>query len=87
VTATRSGDQVTLYVSWNGATDVRSWVVGAGNTTSINDMNQIGAKVAKTGFETVIKVTSSKKYFSVGALDKGSYALAVSEAVTASVTP
>lgn len=42
---------VRLYVSWNGATEVKSWAIYGGNET----MSHI-TTVQKTGFETVVDV-------------------------------
>jgi Arylsulfotransferase (ASST) len=53
VVATASGNRTTVYVSWNGATNVSSWQVLEGATpTSLQPV----ATVPKTGFETVINV-------------------------------
>jgi len=67
-----------LYVSWNGATDVRRWEVLAGS-----DAQHLTAlrTAAKTGFETAIPLTSNAAAFSVRALDRGGEVLASSPVV------
>ena len=61
----RSGG-ATVYASWNGATEVRSWVVFAGRTAG--NLHKI-AKANKSGFETAIEVSNRGPYFAVQALD------------------
>ncbi|HXL15908.1 MAG TPA: arylsulfotransferase family protein [Streptosporangiaceae bacterium] len=56
----------TVYASWNGATEVRSWTVFAGKTKT--SLARVGA-ARKTGFETAIAVSSKGPYFAVHALD------------------
>jgi hypothetical protein len=62
-----AGNQGTVYVSWNGATDVASWELLAGpSPTSL-------ARVSTTpsqGFETAIHTTTSNPYLAVQALSK-----------------
>lgn len=56
-----------VYVSWNGATEVREWVVRAGSGTVL-------ARSARTGFETVLTIsarfTAGETSLSAEALDK-----------------
>ncbi len=59
--ARRQGGTTTVYASWNGATDVASWRVLAGQSTV--------ATGARAGFETAIPVRSSATSFTVQALD------------------
>jgi hypothetical protein len=64
--AVSSGPSVTVYASWNGATEVAAWRVMGGNSpTSLGSV----AQAARTGFETTIQLTSSLNYFAVQALD------------------
>ena len=56
----------TVYVSWNGATEVASWTVFAGKTQS--SLAQAGS-APKSGFETAIAVPSKGPFFSVQAQD------------------
>jgi hypothetical protein len=78
VKATGAGT-VTVYASWNGATDVSAWRVLAGaNPASL-------ATVATTpvgGFETAIPVSSSAPDFSVQALGPAGEVLGTSAAVS-----
>ena len=68
----------TVYASWNGATDVRSWAVLAGTTrTSLTSVGTAG----KTGFETAISVPSKGPYFAVEARDAKGHVLSKSAAV------
>jgi hypothetical protein len=61
-----SGDSVTIYASWNGATEVAAWrVLGGASSSSLVSI----AQGARTGFETTINLTSSLNYFAVQALD------------------
>jgi len=51
----RSGTAVTGYASWNGATEVGSWVLLAGPSTS--QLRTVSAVTPRTGFETVLSGT------------------------------
>ncbi|MDQ6650303.1 MAG: aryl-sulfate sulfotransferase [Actinomycetota bacterium] len=46
----RSGNDVTGYVSWNGATEVAGWVLLAG--PAADQLRPVGAVAPRTGFET-----------------------------------
>src|SRR5262249_43042622 len=77
--ARRVGDKTTVYASWNGATEVKSWRVKAttgGAPTTI-------ASAAKSGFETGIPVKSGYKTFQVQALDASGRVIGTSKTVTA----
>jgi hypothetical protein len=65
-----------VYVSWNGATEVRRWRVLTGNAS---DNLSAGPAVAKPGFETAIPLPAGGKYVAVQALDAGGKVLAVSK--------
>jgi Arylsulfotransferase (ASST) len=67
-----------LYVSWNGATDVRRWEVLAGSEAQHLTVIRTAAKV---GFETTIPLTSKAAAISVRALDRGGEVLASSTVV------
>ncbi|MHB8243071.1 MAG: arylsulfotransferase family protein [Solirubrobacteraceae bacterium] len=57
---------VTVYASWNGATNVSSWrVIGGGSPVGLTPI----ATVPVAGFETVITVHSTDRYYAVQALD------------------
>lgn len=59
----------TVYVSWNGATEVESWTLYAGNTTD-GGFQKVGES-AKVGFETSIPLNNTvfEKYVYAEALD------------------
>lgn len=76
VALTRSGSTATLYVSWNGATDLGSWSVLGG--PSADALSPIGsAPVA--GFETGITVPSAPAWLAVRAYSRTGQALAQSK--------
>jgi hypothetical protein len=62
-----SDDKVTLYVSWNGATEVATWEVLAGPEP--DQIKPIGS-VPRHGFETAITVGTAERYVGVQAKDK-----------------
>ena len=55
---------LTLYASWNGATNVVAWQVSEGSSGSL----RAGPTFARTGFETTMAVVSSARYVAVRAL-------------------
>src|ERR671921_311906 len=57
-------DKVTLYVSWNGATEVVSWQVLAGSTPS--QLKPVGS-APRRGFETTVTVRTAEPYVAVQA--------------------
>ncbi len=69
---------VTLYVSWNGATEVENWEVLAG--PAVDGLEPVGA-VPRTGFETAIAVRSGDALLAVRATDGSGQALGTSRAV------
>ena len=68
-----SGQKV--YVSWNGATEVRRWQVLVGEA---NDDLAVVATVKKDGFETTIPFHARGKYIAVQALGRGGDVIGVS---------
>ena len=68
--ARQNAGKTTVYASWNGATQVRSWKVLDGAS------GQTVAAAAKSGFETAIPVGESHKTFKVQALDAHGHVLA-----------
>jgi hypothetical protein len=73
----RSGHS-TAYASWNGATEVATWVVSAG--TSPSSMRPV-ALARRSGFETAIALGSGSGYVAVTALNGAGQALGSSRAV------
>jgi Arylsulfotransferase (ASST) len=57
-------DRVTIYASWNGATEVNTWQVLAG---SAPDQLELLAIAPRQGFETVIKVRTTESYVGLNA--------------------
>jgi hypothetical protein len=80
VSASNRGADTVVYASWNGATEVASWRVLAGD--SVNTLSPV-VTARKQGFETEIAV-AAHRYVAVQALDHSGYALATSAAVQAS---
>jgi hypothetical protein len=68
----------TVYVSWNGATEVARWELLAGPTAS--DLSPV-ATVPATGFETAIATATSLRNLAVRALDSSGHVLGTSAAV------
>jgi hypothetical protein len=66
-----------LYVSWNGATEVRRWRVLAG--PEAGRLTEVATAVKK-GFETVVDVRAAK-FFAVRALDANGRTLGQSRTV------
>jgi hypothetical protein len=65
------GDDV--WVSWNGATDVASWEVLAGEDgTTLKRIK----KADRTGFETRIRVDTDERLVAVRALDGAGHPIA-----------
>ncbi|KAI9166521.1 hypothetical protein HJFPF1_02628 [Paramyrothecium foliicola] len=61
----------TIYVSWNGATDVAEWaILGSDNATAINGHENFIASANRTGFETEIYlgINSTHRYIGAAAL-------------------
>jgi hypothetical protein len=70
-----SDDKVTLYASWNGATEVATWEVLAG--PGPERLKPVGS-VPRHGFETAITVGSAERYVSVQAKDSSGRVLGTS---------
>lgn len=77
VVATNTGGGTTVYVSWNGATEVAKWRLrgGTNGTTDIRDF-------AKKGFETKLSVSNAQTKVSVEALDSTGQVIGTSNVVT-----
>jgi hypothetical protein len=71
---------VSVYASWNGATEVARWqVLGGDGASSLAPL----VSAPRTGFETRIDVASTATTFAVRALDASGKTLATSQPVTA----
>lgn len=77
--ASASSTGTTIYASWNGATDIASWLVYAGATPSTLAYT---AQQSFRGFETAIGTSSAGPYFRVQALDAQGHLLGTSALVT-----
>jgi hypothetical protein len=74
-----TGTTANVYMSWNGATEVRHWRVLAGSSAA--SLKQV-AIVARSGFETVAKVPHDRT-ISVQALDFSGTVLGTSQLISA----
>jgi hypothetical protein len=74
-----SAGNATVYASWNGATDVTSWQVLAGPSSSA--LLGVG-QFPQTSFETAMPVSNSGPYFAVQALSSSGQVLGTSATVT-----
>jgi hypothetical protein len=71
-----SDGKVTLYASWNGATEVASWEVLAG--PAADDLKRAGSAPRK-GFETAIAFRTEEPFVAVGAKDRSGRMLGTSK--------
>jgi hypothetical protein len=78
VAARLRGGKLTVYASWNGATEVASWRVLAGGAP---DALQPAAVAARSGFETKVPVAGPGPYVAVEALDAAGRVLGTSATV------
>ena len=73
--------KATVYASWNGATNVATWRVLSGTSSSVSAMTAAG-QGPSTGFETSLTVPAGGGYFAAQALDAAGHVLSTSPAVT-----
>jgi len=78
------GDEVKIYASWNGATEVATWQVMAG--AGPRKLKKL-ASTPKVGFETVITATTNEPYVAVKALDASDKVLGSSRAIRPHKSP
>ena len=71
-------DEVTVYVSWNGATEIDSWQVLTG--PGPDQLEPVGSAL-RDGFETAIAVRTADPYIGVQAKDRSGRVLRVSKAI------
>jgi hypothetical protein len=76
-----SGDEVAVYASWNGATEVVTWRVLAG--ADPGGLEPLGSGPWK-GFETALSVRTKEPYVAVRAEDGSGRVIGTSDAVKAS---
>jgi hypothetical protein len=78
--STGAAARATVYVSWNGATNVAGWQVLAGPTPTA--LAPVGTAAPKTGFETTITSSvSGSDYMAVQALNSAGAVVAVSATI------
>jgi hypothetical protein len=75
--AQRRGSRTVVWASWNGATEVASWEVLAGD--SADALSRVGER-RRTGFETAISARTTKRFIAVRAKDAEGKVLATSAA-------
>lgn len=80
-----SGNAVTVYVSWNGDTQVASWQILAGSSPS--SLRPVGQPEGKVGFQTQMTVHTAGPLIAAQARDSSGKVLATSPAVPTSYTP
>ena len=71
-------DRMTIYASWNGATEVTTWQVLAG---SAPDQLEPIASAPRQGFETVITVHTTEPYVGLQAVNGSGKVLGTSKAI------
>ena len=74
----KDGVEMTVYSSWNGATEVRTWRFFGSNDIKQGPWEQLGEE-EKNGFETVSGHLHTYKYCYAEALDKNGHVLGTSE--------
>lgn len=80
IAARRDGDHLTVWASWNGATEVSRWQLLAGDSKRIGDLKPI-ATVPRDGFETTLRVRADAKRVAVRALDSDGRPLRASRVI------
>jgi len=78
IAASTSGSTTFAFVSWNGATNVASWQLLGGSSSS--HLHKIGSRVAKTSFETRFAVPA-EQFVAVQALDSNGHVMATSSTI------
>jgi hypothetical protein len=61
----------TVYVSWNGATNVTDWAIYTGPSNATHAHFKKVAVIPKTGFETSAPIPSNATFLKVVALANG----------------
>jgi hypothetical protein len=78
IAAANASGGLTVYASWNGATEVAKWQVLGGADAGVQ---QPMTSAARNGFETAIKVSGQPAYVSAQALDKSGAVLGTSPVI------
>ena len=75
-------DNTTVYVSWNGATEIKQWAILASNSSSsLATADDLWKNVTKTGFETNVTVGTSARYIRAAALNADGEVLGATDIV------
>jgi hypothetical protein len=74
-------DEVTVYASWNGATEVAAWQVLAGPAP--DDLKPVGEAVNRSGFETAIPARTAEPFVAAQARDRSGRVLGASKTIRA----
>lgn len=77
---TGGGDRLTVWASWNGATEVRSWELLAGDSEDPDELSPVAAGSWRD-FETVLRARTDASRVAVRALDADGRVLGTSRAV------
>jgi hypothetical protein len=80
-TYSKEGEEMMLYMSWNGATEVRSWRIWGGHESKHGPWDELSVE-PKTGFESFYNHPSTYQYTYVEALDAEGQVLAKSAVQT-----
>ena len=75
----RGDDEVRVYASWNGATEVAVWQALTG--PGPDRLKPLGSTVARDGFETAITLRTAEPYVGVQAKNRSGRVLGASKAV------
>lgn len=63
-------DNTTVYMSWNGATEIATWAILASDSSSqLFNATDLWKNVTRAGFETSVDVESSHRYVRAAALN------------------
>ena len=73
------GGALTVYASWNGATEVARWRVLGGSRPGA--LHRLGLGSVRSGFETALSVPAPPSYVAVQAVDAGGRVLGTSRSV------
>ncbi|KAG9996804.1 hypothetical protein KCU78_g17267, partial [Aureobasidium melanogenum] len=83
IAATGNGtDNTTVYMSWNGATEIKKWAILASNSSSsLATADELWKNVTKTGFETNVTVGTNARYIRAAAFNADGEVLGATDIV------
>ncbi|KAI0104321.1 Arylsulfotransferase-domain-containing protein [Nemania sp. FL0031] len=71
IAAVTTDERTKIYVSWNGATEVESYVLfTSDDMTALNGNGSISYISSRTGFETSFELRENRRYARIAALDR-----------------